>query len=207
MEASKSTETDVLPLDGITVVDLTQVAAGPFATMALGDLGAEVIKIEAVGRGDRSRDIQPTPAYFDTLNRNKVQRRHRPQERRGAGSGSAARRRRRRVHREHETGTRRVVRTRIRDRGRAESGAHLLFDLRFGRDSPYEDLPAWDMLIQGMSGIMSITGEEGGEPLWSGLPAAISSPVRMLQPARVFSPRCTLESEAASTASGSKFPC
>jgi len=40
----------------------------------------------------------------------------------------------------------------------------------FGRDSPYEDLPAWDMLIQGMSGIASITGEEGGEPLWSGLP-------------------------------------
>lgn len=60
-----------LPLSGITVVDITQVIAGPLATMQLGDLGAEVLKIEAVGRGDRARSFTPYPEYFDTVNRNK----------------------------------------------------------------------------------------------------------------------------------------
>lgn len=60
-----------LPLSGITVVDITQVTAGPFAAMQLGDLGAEVLKIEAVGRGDRARSFTPHPEYFDTVNRNK----------------------------------------------------------------------------------------------------------------------------------------
>ncbi|WP_323173379.1 CaiB/BaiF CoA-transferase family protein [Natrialba sp. PRR66] len=171
MEAANPPETDVLPLDDVTIVDLTQVAAGPFATMALGDLGADVIKIEAVGRGDRSRDIQPTPAYFDTLNRNKY---------------SVA------IDLKSDAGQKAAQRL-VADAdvfiestkpGRADSfglGYETLAELNseliycsisgFGRDSPYEDLPAWDMLIQGMSGIMSITGEEGGESLWSGLPS------------------------------------
>lgn len=171
MQSADSPRTDVLPLEGITVVDLTQVAAGPFATMTLGDLGAEVIKIEAVGRGDRSRNIQPKPAYFDTLNRNKY---------------SVA------IDLKSEAGQE-AAQCLVTDAdvfiestkpGRAAAfglGYDTVAELNpeiiycsisgFGRDSPYEDLPAWDMLIQGMSGIMSITGKEGGEPLWSGLPS------------------------------------
>lgn len=53
------------------MVDLTQVVAGPFATMTLGDMGAEVIKIEAIGRGDWVRQFEPIPEYFDIVNRNK----------------------------------------------------------------------------------------------------------------------------------------
>jgi crotonobetainyl-CoA:carnitine CoA-transferase CaiB-like acyl-CoA transferase len=64
-------DSGVLPLSDVTVVDLTQVLAGPFASMTLGDMGAEVIKIEAIGRGDRSRGLQPSPEYFDMANRNK----------------------------------------------------------------------------------------------------------------------------------------
>jgi crotonobetainyl-CoA:carnitine CoA-transferase CaiB-like acyl-CoA transferase len=171
MESANSPEIDVLPLEGITVVDLTQVVAGPFATMALGDLGAEVIKIEAVGRGDRSRGIQPKPAYFDTLNRNKY---------------SVA------IDLKSDAGQEAAQRL-VADAdvfiestkpGRAAAfglGYDTVAELNpeiiycsisgFGHNSPYEELPAWDMLIQGMSGIMSITGEEGGEPLWSGLPS------------------------------------
>lgn len=171
MESSNSPENNVLPLEGITVVDLTQVAAGPFATMALGDLGAEVIKIEAVDRGDRSRGIQPYPAYFDTLNRNKY---------------SVA------IDLKNDAGQEAAQRL-VADAdvfiestkpGRADSfglGYDTVSELNpgliycsisgFGRDSPYEKLPAWDMLIQGMSGIMSITGKEGRESLWSGLPS------------------------------------
>jgi crotonobetainyl-CoA:carnitine CoA-transferase CaiB-like acyl-CoA transferase len=168
---SESEDPETLPLSGVTVVDLTQVIAGPFGTMNLGDLGAEVIKIEAVDRGDRSRDIHPVPAYFDTINRNK---------------------RSIEVNLKREEGQR-IVHDLVRDAdvfvestkpGRAESFNLSYEDLRevnpsiiycsisgFGADSPYENLPAWDTLIQAMSGIMSITGEEGGQPLWSGLPS------------------------------------
>ena len=61
------------PLDGILVVDLTRVLAGPFCTLVLSDLGARVIKVEAPDRGDDARRIGPfigeRSAYFLSLNR------------------------------------------------------------------------------------------------------------------------------------------
>ncbi|XP_019617511.1 PREDICTED: succinate--hydroxymethylglutarate CoA-transferase-like [Branchiostoma belcheri] len=65
-----------LPLSGIRVLDLTRVLAGPFATMILGDLGAEVIKVERPGTGDDTRTWGPPfcgteSAYFLSVNRNK----------------------------------------------------------------------------------------------------------------------------------------
>ena len=63
------------PLDGIRVVDLTRVLAGPFCTMMLGDMGADVIKIEEPGSGDESRGWEPIvngwSSYFLGVNRNK----------------------------------------------------------------------------------------------------------------------------------------
>ena len=63
------------PLDGILVLDLTRVLAGPYCTMLLSDLGARVIKVERPGRGDDSRQIGPfiggESAYFVSLNRGK----------------------------------------------------------------------------------------------------------------------------------------
>src|ERR1700761_8044814 len=63
------------PLDGIRVIDLTRVLAGPFATQSLGDLGAEVLKIEPPGNGDETRRFPPFVAgeshYFLGINRNK----------------------------------------------------------------------------------------------------------------------------------------
>lgn len=168
---SEANQGATLPLAGVTVVDLTQVLAGPFATMTFGDLGAEVVKIEAVGRGDRARGIEPIPEYFDTINRNK---------------------RSIEVDLKSEAGQQ-IVYDLVREAdvfvestkpGRVERFNIAYEDLRavnpeliycsisgFGSDSPYEELPAWDMLVQAMSGIMSMTGEEGGRPLWSGLPS------------------------------------
>ena len=64
------------PLDGIRVVDLTRVLSGPYCTMQLGDLGAEVIKVERPGEGDDTRAFAPPfqgdqAAYFLSVNRNK----------------------------------------------------------------------------------------------------------------------------------------
>src|SRR5689334_24182726 len=66
----------VLPLAGVRVLDLTRVLAGPLCTMMLGDLGADVIKVERPGVGDDTRSWGgPTPhdsAYFRSINRNKL---------------------------------------------------------------------------------------------------------------------------------------
>ena len=64
------------PLDGIQVLDLTRVLAGPFATMRLGDMGARIIKIEIPGQGDDTRMFGPPfiegeSAYYLSINRNK----------------------------------------------------------------------------------------------------------------------------------------
>ena len=63
------------PLAGMKVLDLTQIMAGPYCTMVLADLGAEVIKVEKTGKGDDSRDMGPfvdgESACFAHINRNK----------------------------------------------------------------------------------------------------------------------------------------
>jgi crotonobetainyl-CoA:carnitine CoA-transferase CaiB-like acyl-CoA transferase len=64
------------PLTGVRVLDLTRVVSGPFCTMLLGDLGADVIKVEEPGQGDESRTYGPPfhggeSAYFLSVNRNK----------------------------------------------------------------------------------------------------------------------------------------
>src|SRR6516164_6325260 len=64
------------PLTGVKVLDLTRVVSGPFATMQLGDLGADIVKIEEPGEGDEARRFGPPfqggeSAYFLSVNRNK----------------------------------------------------------------------------------------------------------------------------------------
>lgn len=156
------------PLSGVTVVDLTRVLAGPFATMVLHDLGARVIKVERVGPGDDARHIGPfvgdQSAYFTSLNCGKesialdlddgddravleqllaradvVVENFRPgtMDRLGFGWDTL-----------HERLPRLIY--------AAVSG--------FGRTGPYATRPAYDMVVQGMGGVMSITGEAGGPP-------------------------------------------
>lgn len=160
-----------LPLSGVKVVELGQVVACPFPAMLLGDLGAEVVKIEAPKRGDRARATEPRPAYFDTQNRNKrsieLNLKHE--------DGQEV------AHRLLEDADMFLVSTKP---GRtddynldydtiAEINPELIYVeiSGWGSGSPYENVPAWDMLMQAMSGVMSITGEEGGPPVWSGLPS------------------------------------
>ena len=161
------------PLAGIRVLDLSRVLAGPWCTQLLGDLGADVIKIERPGAGDDTRHWGPpwhgkgearVAAYFLSANR---------------GKRSAA------IDFATEEGAALV-------RGLAEKcdvvvenfkvGALARFGLDaaslrasnprlivasitgFGQDGPYADRAGYDFIIQGMGGLMSITGHPDGEP-------------------------------------------
>ncbi len=169
METNFAGSAGVLPLQGITVIDLTQVLAGQFATMTLGDLGANVIKIEAKSRGDRSRDIEPYPEYFDTVNRNKHSITLDLKSTTGQAVATS-------LIRDADVFIESTKPGRIDDYGlgyetlREENPDLIYCSISgFGQNTPYENVAAWDMLIQAMSGIMSITGTPDGPPLWSGL--------------------------------------
>lgn len=164
------------PLSDIKVVDLTQVVAGPFATMQLGDLGADVIKIEAVGRGDRSREVNPRPEYHDTVNRNKSSI---ELDLKSTGGQEVAKR----LLSDADVFVQSMKPGRIETFGLdystiAEFNPSIIYCTitGFGTDSPYEEVPAWDFLIQAMSGIMGMTGQPDGPPLWSGMPSGDLSP-------------------------------
>ena len=160
------------PLSGVTVLDLTRVLAGPYCTMLLHDLGARVIKVERPGTGDDARTIGPfiesgserESAYFLSLNRGKqslaldlkadadraifeqliaradvLVENYRPGTMEKLGYGWDL------LHSRHP----RLIYA-------ATSG--------FGHSGPYSRRPAYDLVVQAMGGIMSLTGTPGGPP-------------------------------------------
>lgn len=165
-------------LDGMRVLDLTQVMAGPFCTMVLGDLGADVVKIEHPVTGDQSRRSWGNPGVgedsraFLALNRNK----------RSVVLNLKDDADRDRFHDLVRTAD--VVienwRPGVAERLGADYEtlkAHnpsLIYAsiTGFGHTGPYADRPGYDLIAQAMSGVMSITGEPGGRPVKSGLPVA-----------------------------------
>jgi formyl-CoA transferase len=169
-----------LSLDGIRVVDLTQVMAGPFCTMQLGDLGADVIKVEPPGTGDLSRSMGgahlrmrgPDNAPFFALNRNKrsvVLDLKRESDR--AALLALARSADVFVENFRPGVTRRLG---VDYATVSQQNPRIVYASLsgFGQDGPYADRPGFDLIAQGMSGIMSVTGEPGGRPVKCGVPIA-----------------------------------
>ena len=164
------------PLSGVTVLDLTRVLAGPYATMMLCDLGARVIKVEPPGSGDDSRQfgpyVQGRPVYFGSVNR---------------GKESIVLDLKDSIDRdlfERLLHTADVLtenyRPGVMDKlGYSWEWLHarhprLIFASTsgFGQHGPARDLPSYDMVIQAMSGMMSVTGPEAGEPCRVGVSIA-----------------------------------
>lgn len=156
-------------LDGITVVDFSRVLAGPYATMMLGDFGADVIKIERPGVGDDTREWGPpydkdgVATYFNSVNRNK-----RSVVLDLTDPDDVAR------AREMVAGADIVVENfRPGTMEKLGLGYGTLRGLKpdliycaitgFGRDGGAE-LPGYDLLVQAVGGLMSITGPEPGQP-------------------------------------------
>lgn len=156
-------------LKGMKVLDLTRVLAGPYASMVLADLGAEVLKIELPEKGDESRGFGPfqngESAYFTSVNRGKKS--VTVDLRTAAGCALA-----KRLVRECD-----VLLENFRPGSMARFGLDYE-SLRpenprlvyasisgFGQTGPYAQRPAYDVIIQAMGGISSITGEPGGAPV------------------------------------------
>jgi len=155
-------------LNGVTIIDLTQVLAGPYASMMLADMGARVIKVENPGLGDISRAIGPhvngQSVYFASLNR---------------GKQSIA------LDLKNEDDIRifnalldeaDVLMENFKPGAMARLGydwdrihrdwPHLIYSATsgFGHTGPYSPRPAFDMVVQAMGGIMSVTGQPDGPP-------------------------------------------
>ena len=157
------------PLEGIKVLDFTNVLAGPYCSMMLANMGAEVFKIEKPGSGDDSRSYGPhvngESIYFLSVNRGKKS-----------------------IVCDTKTKAGHVMFQKMVEHvdilvENLKPGATERMDLGydklkkinprliyvavsgFGHSGPYSPRPSYDMIVQGMGGIMSITGEPGGKPV------------------------------------------
>jgi crotonobetainyl-CoA:carnitine CoA-transferase CaiB-like acyl-CoA transferase len=175
------------PLVGIKVLDLSKVLAGPLCAQYLGDLGAKVIKVEAVGQGDETRGWPPFPApglgtVFLSANRNK----------RSIAINMKSERGRALVH---ELAKSADVAIESFGTGVAERLAIDADSLRalndrlihcsisgFGRTGPLKNSPGYDVILQAFGGIMSMTGDEGGGYIRSPI-----SPIDQLTGVHAFS--------------------
>jgi crotonobetainyl-CoA:carnitine CoA-transferase CaiB-like acyl-CoA transferase len=165
-----------VPLSGIRVVDLTRILAGPFCSMILADMGAEVIKIETPGMGDpvrRQGAIRDGLSwYFAAFNRNKrsLTLNLRSDEGRAVLEKLIAR-----SDVLVENFRPGVMTAMGFDRARLEAlnPALVYCSLTgFGSSGPYRDRPSFDFIAQAMSGFMSVTGEPDGAPMRAGPPIA-----------------------------------
>jgi crotonobetainyl-CoA:carnitine CoA-transferase CaiB-like acyl-CoA transferase len=165
-----------VPLSGIRVVDLTRILAGPFCTMLLADLGAEVIKVETPGQGDPLRGQGVTREglswYFAAFNRNKKSLTLNLRSEDGRAALVRLIEESDVLVENYRPGVLAAMGfddTRLN----ALNPALVTCSLSgFGDSGPYRDRPSFDFIAQAMSGFMSVTGAPDGPPLRAGPPIA-----------------------------------
>jgi crotonobetainyl-CoA:carnitine CoA-transferase CaiB-like acyl-CoA transferase len=164
------------PLHGVRVLDLTRILAGPFCTQMLGDLGAEVIKVERPRIGDDTRKFAPPflkdeqgketseSAYFLSTNRNKKSVTIDYTKPDGQKLIKRLIAKSDVVVENFKTGT--LQRYGLSYDDLKNDNPRLVYCsiTGFGQTGPYADRPGYDFLIQGMGGVMSVTGELAGSP-------------------------------------------
>jgi formyl-CoA transferase len=162
------------PLSDITVLDLSRVLAGPYCTMMLEALGAEVIKVERPGSGDETRQWGPPDAggesaYYLCVNRNKRSLtvnlkapEGQKMTRRLADQSDV-------LIENYRVGTIQKMGLGYEDLKKKNPGLIYCSITGFGQNGPYKDKPGYDFMIQGMGGVMSFTGEPDGPPMKVGV--------------------------------------
>jgi crotonobetainyl-CoA:carnitine CoA-transferase CaiB-like acyl-CoA transferase len=177
-DAAAPTAQGALPLAGIRLLDVTQVMAGPFCSMLLADLGADVIKIEPPGTGDQTRGAMgfkmkgPDSMGFLNLNRNKrsltlnlKSDAGRTLFKRLAATADV-------LVENYRPGV--MARLGLDYATLAADNPGLIYASisGFGQSGPWASRPGFDLMAQAMSGVMSVTGHPGGPPVKAGVPVA-----------------------------------
>ncbi len=166
-----------LALEGMKIVDCSQVLAGPFCTMLLADMGADVIKIEKPAGGDDTRHMGPPfvsgeSAAFLAMNRNK---RSVVLDFKQKGGLEAAKRLASDADvmiENYRTGTMDRLGLGYEEMSAANPALVYCSISGFGRTGPYSKRAGYDLIAQGMSGLMSITGMPDSPPVKVGVPMA-----------------------------------
>ena len=156
-------------LEGIRVLDLTRALAGPFCTLMLGDYGADVIKIEIPGAGDDTRKWGPPfigdeSAYFLSINRNKRSLTLNFKEEKAREIFLKLAEQADVIVENFTPGVMGRFGLEYETVKKANPGIIYCSISGFGQDGPYQSRPAYDQIMQGISGLMSITGDPEGEP-------------------------------------------
>lgn len=155
-------------LQELVVLDLTRVLAGPYASMMLADFGANVIKIETPAGGDDSRAFGPfagtESVYFMSLNRNKRSMTLNLKSAEGKQLFMDMVKTADIVLENYRPGTMEKLGLGYETLQEINPGIIYAACSGFGHTGPYSKRPAYDVIVQGMGGIMSITGQEDGEP-------------------------------------------
>ena len=169
-----STDKLNLPLSGVRILDLSRILAGPMAAMALGDLGAEVIKVELPGRGDDTRDWglrvgKTETAYFNSANRNKSSITLDLKSEQGVQIAKDLAAKCDVVIHNFKVGT--VERMGLDYETLKEINPQIIYCSISGynSDGPEAKRPGYDLVIQGEAGLMALNGEENQPPLKFGV--------------------------------------
>ncbi|CAA2102188.1 Acetyl-CoA:oxalate CoA-transferase [Methylobacterium bullatum] len=178
MDHSVHEEPRPLPLAGIRVLDVTQVMAGPFCSMLLADLGADVIKVEPPGTGDQTRSAMgfkmkgPDSMGFLNMNRNKRSLALNLKSDAGrdllldmAANADV-------LVENYRPGV--MARLGLGYEAMRARNPGLIYASisGFGQSGPWAKRPGYDLMAQAMSGVMSVTGHPGGPPVKAGVPVA-----------------------------------
>ncbi len=162
-----------LPLEGVRVLDLTNVMAGPYCSMVLGDMGAEVVKIENFPEGDASRRFDPKindESYcFAVLNRNKKSLALDMKEARGKEIFRKLAAKADIITENFRPGVVRRLGIDYDSVRQFNPGVIYASMSGFGQTGPYGKKGGFDIIAQGMSGIMLMTGYPGGRPAKVGI--------------------------------------
>jgi formyl-CoA transferase/CoA:oxalate CoA-transferase len=162
------------PLENLFVLDLSRALAGPYCTLMLADMGAEVLKIEQPGRGDDTRGWGPPfvdgeSAYFLSVNRNKKSLTLNLKENEGKKIFYDLIKHADVVVENFRPGT--TEKLGIQYEKVKEINEKIVYCSisGFGQNGPYRHKPGYDLILQGMGGLMTMTGEEGGAPIKIGV--------------------------------------
>lgn len=164
------------PLNGIRIIDLTRIVAGPYCTMVLGDLGAEIIKIEKPGTGDESRKWGPPfvrntneTSFFLSLNRNKKSICIDLKSECGRDLIYE-------IAKKSDVLVENYVPGKLNEMGLgfediARIAPHLIYCsiTGYGPEGPYKKKPGYDLIAASVGGLLHITGTQDGEPVRVGV--------------------------------------